>query len=160
MRVKVAESCAYFDAILFASVKSFRNTDPKNYNLSVVAPPYYHLPVSGSTPAVWGRGGNTPPLPLLRFIIKILCRLFTVYVAAGWQDWAIFRQLGYFWRLIMIIWKDEVAQRNGDILGYFLFKQINYIFTEISSFRTRFVVGIRRFHKWFDVDVLGLSALL
>ncbi len=47
----------------------------------------------------------------------------------GWPDWAIFRQLGYFWRLIMIFWKDEVAQINGDFLGYFLFKQIYYIFT-------------------------------
>ena len=45
---------------------------------------------------------------------------------AQWPDWAIFR---YFWRLIMIFWKDEVAQRNGDILGYFLLKQIYYIFT-------------------------------
>ncbi len=39
---------------------------------------------------------------------------------AGWPDWAIFHQLGYFWRFIVIFWKDEVAQRNGDILGYFL----------------------------------------
>ncbi len=29
----------------------------------------------------------------------------------------------------MIIWKDEVAQRNGDILGYVLIKQIYCIFT-------------------------------
>jgi len=28
--------------------------------------------------------------------------------------------LGFFWRLIMIFWKDEVAQNNG----YFLLKQI------------------------------------
>ncbi len=44
------------------------------------------------------------------------------------SDWAIFYQLGYFWRLIMIFWKDEVAQNNayflGYFLGYFLFKQI------------------------------------
>jgi hypothetical protein len=26
-------------------------------------------------------------------------------------------------------WKDEVAQNNGNILGYFLFWQIYYIFT-------------------------------
>ncbi len=31
--------------------------------------------------------------------------------AAGWPDWSIF-------------WKDEVAQNNGDILGYFLLKQL------------------------------------
>ncbi len=29
----------------------------------------------------------------------------------------------------MIFWKDGVAQSNGDILGYFLFKQIYYILT-------------------------------
>ncbi len=29
----------------------------------------------------------------------------------------------------MIFWKDEVAQNNDDFLGYFLFKQIYYIFT-------------------------------
>ncbi len=40
-----------------------------------------------------------------------------------------FGQLGYFWKLIMIIWKDEVAQRNGNILGYFLLRRIYYIFT-------------------------------
>jgi hypothetical protein len=51
----------------------------------------------------------------------------------------------------MIFWKDEVAQNNGNFLGYFLFKQINYIFTSISSFKTWFVVGILRFQKWFDV---------
>ncbi len=37
--------------------------------------------------------------------------------------------IGYFWRLIMIFWKDEVGQNNGDFLSYFLFKQIYYIFT-------------------------------
>jgi hypothetical protein len=47
----------------------------------------------------------------------------------GWQDWVIFHQLGYFWKLIVIFWKDEVAQNNGNFLGYFLFKQIYYIFT-------------------------------
>ncbi len=30
---------------------------------------------------------------------------------------------------IMIFWKDEVAQNDGDFWGYFLFKQIYYIFT-------------------------------
>ncbi len=29
----------------------------------------------------------------------------------------------------MIFWKDEVAQNNGNFGGYFLFKQIYYIFT-------------------------------
>jgi hypothetical protein len=38
-----------------------------------------------------------------------------------------------------------------------LFKQIYYIFTQISSFRTWFVVGISRFQKWFDVDVYGFQ---
>jgi len=42
----------------------------------------------------------------------------------------------------MIFWKDEVAQNNGDFLGYFLFKQIYYIFTLINSFKAYFVAGI------------------
>jgi hypothetical protein len=54
-----------------------------------------------------------------------------------------------------MFWKDEVAQNNGNILGYFLFKQIYYIFTKISSFKIWFVAGILRFQKWFDVDVFG-----
>ncbi len=48
---------------------------------------------------------------------------------SGWPDWAIFHQLGYFWRLVMLFWKDEVAQIYGDILVSFLFKQIFYILT-------------------------------
>jgi hypothetical protein len=59
------------------------------------------------------------------------CRgaVFRPYPPTGWPDWVIFWQLGYFWRLIMIFWKDEVAQNNGNFWGYFLFKQIYYIFT-------------------------------
>ncbi len=44
-------------------------------------------------------------------------------------------RLGYFLSIglllaaYMIFWKDEVAQNNGDIWGYFMFKQIYYIFT-------------------------------
>ncbi len=47
----------------------------------------------------------------------------------GDQIGRFFCQLGYFWRLIMIFWKDEVAQNNGDFLGKFLLKEIYYIFT-------------------------------
>jgi hypothetical protein len=54
----------------------------------------------------------------------------------------------------------DVAQRNCDILGYFLFKQIYYNLTYISCLKTWFVVGIFRFHKWFDVDVLGFQVEL
>ncbi len=40
-----------------------------------------------------------------------------------------FFQLGCIWRLIMIFWKDKVAQNIGNFLGYFLFQQIYYTFT-------------------------------
>ncbi len=50
-------------------------------------------------------------------------------IVPHWPDWAIFCQLGYFGRLIMISWTDEVAQNIGNFLGYFLFQQIYYIFT-------------------------------
>jgi hypothetical protein len=56
--------------------------------------------------------------------------------------------------------KVEVALRNGDILGYFLFKQIYYNLTYISCLKTWFVVSILRFQKWFDVDVLGFQVEL
>jgi hypothetical protein len=46
-----------------------------------------------------------------------------------WPEWAIFHQLGYFWRHIMIFWKEEVAQNYGNFLGYFMLRQIYYIFT-------------------------------
>jgi hypothetical protein len=45
-------------------------------------------------------------------------------LSPGRPDWAIFHQLGYFWKLIVIFWKDEAAQSNSDILGYFLLGQI------------------------------------
>ncbi len=60
----------------------------------------------------------------------------------------------------MIFWKGGVAQNNGNFLGYFLCKQIYYIFTQIGSFKTWFVVGILRFQKWFDVDVLDFQIKL
>jgi hypothetical protein len=41
-----------------------------------------------------------------------------------------------------------------------LFKQFYYIFTEISSFKTWFVVGILRFQELFDVHVLGFQVEL
>jgi hypothetical protein len=54
-------------------------------------------------------------------------------------------------------WKDEIAQRNGNILAYFLRKQIYYIFTSMSSFKTWFVVSNLRFQKWFDAYFLGFQ---
>ncbi len=75
----------------------------------------------------------------------------------GWPYLANFSQLGYFWMLIMTFSKDKVAQINGNILGYFLLKQIYYIFTLISSFKIWFVVAILSFWKWFDVDDLGFQ---
>jgi hypothetical protein len=44
----------------------------------------------------------------------------------------------------MIFGKNEAAQRNGNILGYFLLKQIYYTFSYIISFNVWFVVGILR----------------
>jgi hypothetical protein len=44
----------------------------------------------------------------------------TIMLKAGWPDWAIFHQLGYFWMPIVTFWKDELAQINDDIFGFFL----------------------------------------
>jgi hypothetical protein len=38
--------------------------------------------------------------------------------------------LGYFCKLTEILYKSEVAQRDGDILGYFLPRQFCYIFNK------------------------------
>ncbi len=51
-------------------------------------------------------------------------------------------------------WKNEIAQSNDTILGYFLFKQIYYIFTYTGIFKTWLVVNILRFQKLFDEDIL------
>jgi hypothetical protein len=37
----------------------------------------------------------------------------------------------------------EVAQRNSDVLGYFLLKQILYFFEKRSSFKTFFAVSVQ-----------------
>ncbi len=55
----------------------------------------------------------------------------------------------------LTFWKGEVAERNGDILGYFLLRQMFYTFTKISSFIVEFV--ILGFKKWFYVDVLDFQ---
>ncbi len=44
-------------------------------------------------------------------------------IGGFFANWATFGASLWFF------WKDEVAQNNGDILGYFLFEQIYYIFT-------------------------------
>ncbi len=38
---------------------------------------------------------------------------------------AIYRQLGYFWKLSVIFWYDKIAQRNIYILGHFLLSSYN-----------------------------------
>jgi len=93
-----------------------------------------------------------PAYKRLKWKLPILANLSSRVIRLG-----NFCLLGYFWGLIMIFWNDEVAQNNGVFLGYFVIKQIYYIFTSISSFKTWFAVDILRFLKWFDVDVLGFQ---
>jgi hypothetical protein len=52
---------------------------------------------------------------------------------------------------------DKIAQRYGDILGYFLLRQKIYFFTLKGSLDTWFVVSIFRFQKWFDVVVFNFK---
>ncbi len=78
---------------------------------------------------------------------------------------------GLFWKLIVMFCNVEVAQRNGNILGYFLVWQIIYIFTHISCFKTWFVVQVFQGFKsnlmlvlWtpklsLDVDIFGLATV-
>ncbi len=55
----------------------------------------------------------------------------------------------------MTFGKDEVAQRNGDILGYFLLRQFKKNFHLSKQFQSMFL-GILMLQKWFDVDVLDI----
>ncbi len=68
-----------------------------------------------------------------------------------------FIKIGLLFKLTVIFWKDEVSPKNGNIFGYFSFNQFFYIFTVISSFKTRFAIGILKFQKWFDVDVFNFQ---
>ncbi len=83
-----------------------------------------------------------------------------IMTGTGWPDWAIFANWTTFGGSLWYFCKDEVAQRNGDILGYFLPKQIKYIFTQINSFKIWFVVRTLMFLKWFDADGLGFQIQL
>jgi len=53
-------------------------------------------------------------------------------------------------KLIMIFWKHKVLKRNGNVLGFFWFKPIHYIFTWRG-----FVVSVLKFDKWLDGGVLA-----
>ena len=52
---------------------------------------------------------------------------------------------------------EKVAEKNGDILGYFLIWSKSSIFTLISSFKTCFDVDILNFIISFVVDVLDFQ---
>ncbi len=47
----------------------------------------------------------------------------------GDQIGRFFTNLANFGSSFWFFWKDEVAQNDGEFLGYFLFMQIYYIFT-------------------------------
>ncbi len=63
---------------------------------------------------------------------------------------------------IVTVWKAEVAQRNGDFLGYFLLSNFLFTFSWTNSCCVVFVVGILGFQewKWFDADVLDFQIKL
>jgi len=58
-----------------------------------------------------------------------------------------FSPIGLFWKLIVMFCNVEVAQRNGNILGYFLVCQIFYIFTHINFFKHGLLCGSFRVSK-------------
>jgi hypothetical protein len=77
------------------------------------------------------------------------------FLLTGWPDWAFFCQLGYFWKLIVSSWNDEVTQRNGDILGYFLIKQIFYILTLICSLKRYWYLRFQKLQGVYVLDFFG-----
>ncbi len=89
---------------------------------------------------------------MLSVAFNLLCWMSLCWVSLFWVSWRLkiqhkivlisfantiqgdqigwfFVQLGYFWKLIAIVLKDEVAQRNGNIFGYFVLKRKFSIFT-------------------------------
>ncbi len=66
-------------------------------------------------------------MPANLYINSMFCVLINQYQCdqIGWffADWATFGGL------LLFFWKEEVAQNKGDFGGYFLYKQIYYIFT-------------------------------
>ncbi len=70
----------------------------------------------------------------------------------------IFHQLGYFWKLIVIFRKYEVAKRKSNILGYFLPKQFVLHFHRNTQFQKWFVVSILRYQRGFDLEVVNFQA--
>ncbi len=55
-----------------------------------------------------------------------------------------------------VFWVKIVAQKSGNILGYFSLHFL-FIFTLISSFKAKYAVGILWVQQWFDVDVLDFQ---
>ncbi len=54
-------------------------------------------------------------------------------------------------------WKDEVAQRNCNILATFCFSKFTTFSTKLTVWTLCFVVVILSFQKWFDVDIFGIQ---
>jgi hypothetical protein len=63
------------------------------------------------------------------------------------------------WLLLEAHWVliNDVAQRNGDILGYFWLKHLFYISTKKISLTKWFDVDILWFQVCFDVDILDFQ---
>ncbi len=60
------------------------------------------------------------------------------FSGAGWPDFAIFHQCGYFWKLSVIFRKFEVAKKMATIGATFwatFCLGIFYIFNQIRSFK-------------------------
>ncbi len=77
---------------------------------------------------------------------------------AGWPDWVIFCQLGYFWRLIIFLkrWRSPEEWQNFGLLfavANLLHVHLNKQFLNMVCCRYFKVSKLR----WFDVDVLGFQ---
>ncbi len=77
---------------------------------------------------------------------------YLLFLCSAWPDSSIFCQFGYFLKLVVIFWKEEIVTQNGDILDYFLLQLFLCIHLNVQ-FRNTFSQVFLIFQKWFAVDM-------
>jgi hypothetical protein len=72
-----------------------------------------------------------------------------------------FCELGFFWMSMVTFWKDEVAQRNGNIWATFFSSIFSFLHFHLNKqFQSRISRGIFRFQKWWRCFGLSNWALM
>jgi hypothetical protein len=61
-------------------------------------------------------------------VLESIWRVLEPHCEQGDQIGRFFLPIGLLMEAHYVFWKDKAAQNNGDFLGYFLFRQIYYIY--------------------------------